>query len=423
MSMKILKQKTKSLCPKCFKELDTKVSEENDEVYLSKKCPQHGKFRILIEKDASFYKKAMNTGFKKEKFFNKLDIPVSSSCNLNCNVCYAPKRNVEEIPSDDLKEMIKRFDGTYVSLAGGEPTLREDLLNIIRFAIKNKKIPVLVTNGIKLTDMSYVKSLEDAGLRLVNFSFNGFEDNIYEKINGKKMLDLKLKALNNLKQTKILTGISMMIERGLNEGEIQKAIDYCLANNPQIYELRIKSSNIVGKHINSEVYHTSELLDILCKTIKVDKPALYDQLDVQNTAHSVCRFSLDLYYYKNKKNNSLLFVDTNVKGKDNRKNSLPVKVARIKFALDTARKLKLDKLYLWVLLFRNISVKDYVKNLAKVFVSGGKLVKLRVEIRSWPNKYSVDLMEISHCPVLRLNEDKERLPFCYSLLIDEKMEK
>jgi MoaA/NifB/PqqE/SkfB family radical SAM enzyme len=421
--MKILKQKTKSLCPKCLKELDAKVSEENGNVYLSKKCPEHGKFHILVEKDASFYKKVMNREFKKEPLFNKLDLPVSFSCNLNCNVCYAPKRNIEEIPSDELKETIRSFDGTYVSLAGGEPTMRDDLLDIIRFTIKNKKIPVLVTNGIKLADMSYVKNLEDAGLRLVNFSFNGFDDKIYEKLNGKKMLDLKLKALNNLKKTRILTGISMMIERGLNEEEIQKAIDYCLANNPSIYELRIKSSNIVGRHIRSSIYHTSELLDFLCKNINKKKDILYDKLNTQNTVHSVCRFSLDLYYCKNNRNASLVFADVNIKGKDSRKDALPVRVAKVRFALDYARKLKIDRLYLWAVLFKNIPLKDYVKILAKTLVTGGEIAKLRVEIRSWPNKYSADLMEISQCPVLRLNEDKKKLPFCYSLLIDERTER
>lgn len=421
--MRILKPKTKSLCPECFREINAKIVEEDDRVYMLKKCPKHGGFSILIEKDAQFYKRMINHNFKKKRSFNKLDLPVSFSCNLNCNICYAPKRGIEEIPSDELKKIINNFDGTYVSLAGGEPTMREDLPEIIRFAINNGKLPVLVTNGIKLADMSYVKMLEGSGLRLVNFSFNGFDDKVYEKINGKKMLDLKLKALNNLKQSRILIVISMMIERGLNEDEIQKALDYCLLNSPKIYELRIKSSNIVGNHINSEVYHTSELLDLLCKIINVDKHKLYDQLDLQNTVHSVCRFSLDLYYYKNKGYKSLIFADVNVKSKNSKKESLPIRLAKRKLIFDYLRRFKTDKLYLWVTLFKHVSLKDYTKTLVTILFKGGGLLKLRVEIRSWPNKYSIDLMENDYCPVLRLNEKKERLPFCYSLLIDGKVEK
>lgn len=420
--MKILKLKTKSLCPECFKEIHAEVVEKQGKAYMVKECPEHGKFSILVEEDAKFYRLTMNNDFNKCRAFNKLDLPASFSCNLNCNICYAPQRNLQEIPSNELKDLIKRFNGTYISLAGGEPTLRGDLFDIIKFSIKNKKIPVLVTNGLKLADMGYVKRLEKSGLRLVNFSFNGFNDEVYERINGKKILKTKLGALNNLKQTKILAGMSMMIERGLNEQEVQKALDYCLANNPPMYELRIKSSNIVGKNIGSKVYYTSELLGILCKAINVDKQVVYDQLDRENTSHSVCRFSLDLYYCKNKKSNSLLFADVNVKGKNNRKDSLPVRIARIRHALDYARKLKIDSLYNYAVLLKKVSFKEYVQTLARIFTSGGKLVKLRVEIRSWPNKYSIDLMENDYCPVLRLNESKEKLPFCYSLVIKEKSE-
>lgn len=419
--MRILKPRTKSLCPECFRKVDAKIIEEDDKVYMLKKCPKHGKFSILIERDAKFYKRTMNNNFEKNRAFNKLDLPISFSCNLNCNICYAPQRNIQEISSNELKNIIKNFDGTYISLAGGEPTMRDDLFDIIKFTIKNRKIPVLVTNGLKLVNMDYVKKLEDAGLRLVNFSFNGFNDKTYEKINGRKLLDLKLKALNNLKQTKILIGISMMIERGLNEQDIQKTLDYCLVSNPPVYELRIKSSNIVGKHIHSEIYCTSELLELLCKTVNINKYFLYNRLDVKNMAHSICRFSLDLYYYKNKEKNHLLFADVNIKRKDSRKNSWPIKVAKIRSALDHARKLKIDKLYLWAVLFKNLSLKEYLKTLTKSFIQGGELAKLRVEIRSWPNKHSVDLMEISQCPVLRLNENKEMLPFCYSLLTNEKL--
>lgn len=418
--MKILKQKTKSLCPKCLKALDAKVSEENGNVYMSKKCPEHGRFHILVEKDASFYKKVMNSEFKKEPLFNKLDLPVSFSCNLDCNVCYAPKRNIEEIPSDELKETIRSFDGTYVSLAGGEPTMRDDLLNIIRFAIKNKKIPVLVTNGIKLADMSYVKNLEDAGLRLVNFSFNGFDDKIYEKLNGKKMLGSKLKALENLKKTRILTGMSMMIEPRLNERDIKKVLEYCLTNYPQIYEMRIKSANLVGRHTGSKVYFTSELIELFCKAANIGKNELINKSYSQDTAHSVCRFSLDMYYRRSKHKNSLVYVDTNLKNNYPKKNSLPVRMVKKTKIFDLARKLRIDRVYVWAALLKNTSLRSFIQNLTKAILENGTLAKIRVEIRSWPNKHSIDLMETSYCPVLRMNEKNEKLPFCYSLVTSEK---
>jgi len=418
--MKILKPKTKSLCPECFKEIYAKVVEKQGKAYMVKECPEHGRFSILIEEDAKFYRLTMNNDFNKCMAFNKLDLPASFSCNLNCNICYAPQRNLQEIPSNELKGLIKRFNGTYISLAGGEPTLREDLPEIIRFVIKNNKIPVLVTNGIKLADMGYVELLESSGLRLVNFSFNSFDDKVYEKLNGGKMLDVKLKALENLKGTRILAGISMMIEPGLNEMDIKKIFEYCLAHYPKVYEMRIKSANLVGKHTNSEVYSTSELVNLFCNAANINKNELYIKSYNPSAAHATCRFSINLYCYRIRNKNSVVYLDVNTKNIDIKKDSLPVRLAKKRKVFDLARKLRIDRAYVWAALLKKSPLQSFVKNLAKAIIENGTLVKLQVEIRSWPNKHSIDLMEISHCPVLRINEKKEKLPFCYSLILGEK---
>ncbi len=60
ISEHILKEKTKSLCPICFEEIDGEVVELDGRVYLKKNCAVHGKFDVLIEKDASLYKALMN---------------------------------------------------------------------------------------------------------------------------------------------------------------------------------------------------------------------------------------------------------------------------------------------------------------------------------------------------------------------------
>jgi len=412
--MEVLKPETKGLCPKCLSEISAKIIEDKGKVYIFKNCIKHGKFYTLVESDPEFYKKTMNLTFKTNKRFNKVDLPVTFSCNLKCNICYAPKRNIEDMPLESLKDKIKNFRGTYISLAGGEPTMRKDLFDIIRFTIKNRKIPVLVTNGLKLVDMEYVKKLEESGLRLVNFSFNGFSNKTYERINGKKLLGMKLKALSNLKNTKILTGLSMMVEKGLNESDVKKVLDYCLANNPQFYELRIKSANIVGRHTDSKVYSVSELLEILCNAIGHNKKVLYKKIN-DNVAHSPCRFGMEIYFHKRDESTSLIFARVNRKKKD----QLPVRVAKISFALDLARRLRIDKVYLWVNLIRNVPLKESIKILTRT-IQGWHLAMLKVEIRSWPNKHTIDLMEISHCPVLRINEAGEALPFCYSLAIAEE---
>jgi len=44
---------TRSLCPVCKKQISAEIKKEGFNVYLHKNCPEHGKFRVLISKDAA----------------------------------------------------------------------------------------------------------------------------------------------------------------------------------------------------------------------------------------------------------------------------------------------------------------------------------------------------------------------------------
>ena len=52
----LLINKTKSICPECIKKLDADIVQDNNQVYMLKKCKKHGNFRILLSKDPAYYK-------------------------------------------------------------------------------------------------------------------------------------------------------------------------------------------------------------------------------------------------------------------------------------------------------------------------------------------------------------------------------
>ena len=51
---------TLSLCPECLKRIDAKIVFENDKVYMLKRCPEHGKSKVLIADDIPYYKNIRN---------------------------------------------------------------------------------------------------------------------------------------------------------------------------------------------------------------------------------------------------------------------------------------------------------------------------------------------------------------------------
>jgi len=297
----ILKQ-TKSLCPTCLTEIDATVVEENNNVYMIKECAQHGKFKALVEKDVEFYKSTLHEHVGKK---TKLLIPFTHKCNLNCNFCWLPQKDREDFSLEYLKKEISDSDCNDIRICGGEPTVRNDLPELVSFIRKNGKHSILVTNGLKFSDLDYAKKLKNAGLDAVCFSFNTFDDNVYKKFNGRKLLDIKLKALENLKKLDMLTTISVMIDKGVNDKELETIFDYCVKNNSFIKQLRIRSSSEFGKHRKSDTFFISDMITVFSKILKIDREEFLKIIDRNKYPH--CSFSGYIIYFRN--GNEWLLID------------------------------------------------------------------------------------------------------------------
>ena len=75
-----------------------------------------------------------------------------------------------------IREVINNFSGEKICLSGGEPTLREDLELIISMVKRAGKTAVLTTNGLRLSDLKYLRSLKKVGLDGALFSLDSFKD-------------------------------------------------------------------------------------------------------------------------------------------------------------------------------------------------------------------------------------------------------
>ncbi len=196
--------------------------------------------------------------------FDRIIIDVTTRCNLECNVCYSAGAPPYDVSWGILKSMSKSMNRKVVSLSGGEPTLRADLPEIIRLFNKNNTV-FLITNGLRLADSSYVRELRKAGLKYISFSFNGFSDKACNAIHGVSLCNVKLQALNNIKQNRIATILSVLVVPGINEEELRPIFDYCLSNTDFIRELRIRSMLSFGRYLHGKKYSLYELRDLVCR--------------------------------------------------------------------------------------------------------------------------------------------------------------
>ena len=120
--------------------------------------------------------------------------------------------------------------GEVLQISGGEPTLHKDIIEIIEYARKKYQYVMLNTNGIRIAeDIDFVKELSKfQGAFEIYLQFDTFKDEIYERIRGRKLIDIKKKAIENLNKYNIPVTLVMTIERNLNDKEIGKIISYGL---------------------------------------------------------------------------------------------------------------------------------------------------------------------------------------------------
>jgi uncharacterized radical SAM superfamily Fe-S cluster-containing enzyme len=229
-------RETKSLCPECLRLIKADILEIENKVYIAKQCPQHGKYQLLLSNHPWYYRQLNDFYFSLiTESFPQRDyiVHLTNRCNLNCPICLADSnlRHTKDYSQDAIKEFLRGKRNFKIDLMGAEPTMRRDLPEIIRMVKKSGNIAALHTNGIKIDDFSYLRQLRSAGLDEVHFQFDGFDDQVYEKIRGRRLLQTKLKALENLEKLNIATDLKATIVRGINESQMIRILDFAVKHS------------------------------------------------------------------------------------------------------------------------------------------------------------------------------------------------
>jgi len=148
----------------------------------------------------------------------RLDLALTYRCNNSCAHCYSGKASVSrELSTVEWKRVVNRaFDLgiPQILFTGGEPTLREDLIDITAHAEATGLVTGLVTNGRQLKDSGYVRRLAKAGLDYAQVTLESHKPEIHDTITGVSgSWDESVDGIRNLLKTPIYTSINMTLNR------------------------------------------------------------------------------------------------------------------------------------------------------------------------------------------------------------------
>ena len=217
--------------------------------------------------------------------FESVIVDVTHRCNMVCRNCYLPNRVIPDLDAQWLSGIFARLPkGTYVRLVGAEPTMREDLPELIRDVRSHGHHPVIITNGLKLANRAYVQVLKASGVQVVALSLNGvFDDDLYEAIDQMRCAERKRAAFDNLRAENVFTSASFILVRAINEHALADLID-AVRGARNVRELHIRSIGAMGRHMQNAPFTLDELFAAFTKASGADASSI-DRQERTATSH------------------------------------------------------------------------------------------------------------------------------------------
>jgi MoaA/NifB/PqqE/SkfB family radical SAM enzyme len=145
-------------------------------------------------------------------------IYLTELCNSHCLTCnfWKSKNEVQldTITWKDILQQIRSIGITSLEFVGGEPTMRADLLDIIKEARELRFASILISsNGFLLND-GYISKLIDCGANGFHISLDGLRDT-YRYVRGVDWFEKVLLAISSIAKTKahvlVLTNLTRQV--------------------------------------------------------------------------------------------------------------------------------------------------------------------------------------------------------------------
>jgi hypothetical protein len=282
MFMKVIKE-TQSLCPECLKILPATIFEEGNKVWIKKECPEHGEFSDLYWGDYEMYQRALKF-YHDGKGIDNPNVEIKGPCPMNCGLCkmhtshtalgnivitnrcdracfycffYAKAMGyVYEPTQDQIRMMLRKMReekpvrASAIQLTGGEPTMREDLVEIIKIAKEEGYNHVqLNTNGIKLSQsLDFAKKVRAAGVNTIYLSYDGTTP----QTNQKNHWEIP-KIMESCKETGIGVILVPTVINTVNDKDVGNILKFGIKNIGVVRGINYQPVSLVGRISKADV--------------------------------------------------------------------------------------------------------------------------------------------------------------------------
>ena len=310
---------TESVCPEDAKQGDWRkieakiwIDRARNEVWMTKHCARHGEFQDLISTDAEEYLRAdafaqKGTGVQNPISYTEGECPtrcglcfdhesktvlaiidVTNRCNMRCPVCFANAGAAGYLYEPTVEQIGKMLEAAAtvnfpkgihaLQLSGGEPTMRDDLADIVRIAKRHGINHIEVnTNGLKIGDPekgpAYLRALMDAGVSTLYLQFDGLtpdarlagrvpqsddDGRVMSEEGMRKLAEYYAERQLNVADNARKAGFESIVlvvtlQRGVNDGQMGDIVRYAGENSDVIRCVNFQPVSMAGRMDRSKV--------------------------------------------------------------------------------------------------------------------------------------------------------------------------
>lgn len=187
----------------------------------------------------------------------RMDLAITYRCNNDCSHCYnARSRDYPELTTKNwqhILDLLWEIGIPHIVFTGGEPTLRDDLPELIAHAEHNGQITGINTNGRRLSDRGYVDTLVKSGLDHVQITLESHNPDIHDSmVNTRGAWKQTVAGIRNVLETSlyVMTNTTMLTN---NSPSLKQTLEFLARNGVPTVGLNALIYSGRGLSVNSGI--------------------------------------------------------------------------------------------------------------------------------------------------------------------------
>ena len=218
---------------------------------------------------------------------------ITNTCNYHCSYCIfssEAKKYEDELTTDEVKRTIKDLKENnfkYIKFTGGEPFVRKDMTEILKYASELGFDMDISTNASLITD-DIAKKLKNIKFPMVHVSLDGHDKETHEYVRGKNTFERTLRGIKHLTGNDVYTRIGTVIYKK-NEDNLEEIIE--LAIQLKANEIIFSFMEAVGRLDGDETIISKRTIDSVKQELEKLAIKYKEQIQVKYsfTENKVCR--------------------------------------------------------------------------------------------------------------------------------------